>query len=315
MLEGNSVYLTMGSHPLFKYAVRRIRWAGTVDQLRRFNLCAGLVIVGLVVGFWLFHIYYQLAMYSQLFPGYGANPNTVSSLVIPQSGYFIVWLMLATIGLNFILDFASFIFSLNSIGGEISAGRWELLRMTPIAEERIVAAKHSLAQVRAWRVMAVVVYARIAAVLLILLHVFLLPALIGDGPDVFGGFRYDFFNSFLALITVVIFLAIYVIEPLWRMRAVTAVGIAISARVYTVAFAFLAAFAAMVATWISQVVILGIIGWLTVQFIGGFYYMLVMCGVLAACIATAYIVRAYYRGLEGWALGYAANRIHHEASR
>jgi hypothetical protein len=314
MLESNSVYLKMGSHPLFRYAVRRICWAGTVDQLRRYNLRAALFAVGLVVGLWLLHIYYQLALYSQIYPGYIANPNTVSSLVIPQSGYFIVWLMLATIGLNFIQDFASFIFSLNSIGGEVRAGRWELLRMTPIVEEHIVAAKHSLAQVRAWRVMAVVLCARIATVLLILLHVFLLPVVIGDGPDTFGGFRYDFFNSSLALISVGIFLTIYVIEPLWRMRAVTAVGIAISARVYTVAFALLTAFAAMVVTWISQVAILGMIGWLTVGFFGGFF-TLFMCGILVSCIATAYVVRAYYRGLEGWALGYAARRIHHEASR
>jgi hypothetical protein len=305
MLASNRVYLTMGGHPLFKYAVRRIRWAGTVDQLRRYNLRAALVVVGLVVGLWLLHSYYQLAMYSQINPGYSANPNTESSLVIPQSGYFIIWLMVGTVGMNFILDFAGYIFSLNSIGGEINAGRWELLRMTPIVEGRIVAAKHSLAQVRTWRVMAVVLYARIAAVLLILLHVFLLPVLIGGGPDIFGGFRYDFFNSFVALVTVIIFLAIYCIEPLWRMRAVTALGIAISTRVYAVVFAFLTAFAALVVTWISQVAILGIIGWLTVQFASGFYFTLFMCGVLASCIGTAYVVRAYYRALEGWALGYA----------
>jgi hypothetical protein len=42
--------------------------------------------------------------------------------------------MVISILMNFILDFASLVFALNSIGGEVSAGRWDLLRMTPMPD-------------------------------------------------------------------------------------------------------------------------------------------------------------------------------------
>lgn len=315
MLETNQVYAAMGEQPLFKYAVRRIRWAGTVEQLRRYNWRVAVIVHVLIVGLWLLTIYNSWTLYSTIYNQTGsirtyyATPSYVSE----QGFTFIAFLMLASIGLDIILDFACLVFALNSIGGEVSAGRWDLLRMTPIIEERIIAAKHGLAQVRAWRVMALVLYTRVAAVALLLLHVFLLPIFTG-GPSPFEVFRYDVFNPLLGLITIVIFLAVYVIEPVWRMRAMAAVGIAISARVYNIAFAFLTAFAVMVVVWIVQAIIMGIIGWLTVQIVATFFITVFMCGVLSACIATAYIVRAFYNTLEGWALGYATRRIY-EAAR
>lgn len=310
MLEINQVYAAMGDQPLFKYAVRRVRWAGTVEHLRKYNWRIAAIVHLAIVGLWLLAIYDMVSVYGQTG---SINPSYVVS---GQSGDFIAWLIVISIGMDLILDFASLIFALNSIAGEVNAGRWDLLRMTPINERLIIEAKHGLAQLRAWRVMALVLYTRSAAVVLILLHTFLLPVLVGDSPDIFREFRYDFFNMLLALVTVVIFLAIYIIEPLWRMRAMTAVGIAISTRVlYTIAFAFLTAFAAIVATWITQVMILAIIGWFTAQVASAFYVTAFMCAVLSACIATAFVVRTYYRRLEGWALGYAIRRIHAEASR
>jgi hypothetical protein len=309
MLETNRVFSAMGEQPLFKYAVRRVRWAGTFEQLRKYNLWVAAAVHLVIVGLWLLAIYDMTALFRQTG---SMNPSYVAS---GQSGAFIAWLMIISIGMDLILDFASLIFALNSIAGEVSAGRWDLLRMTPINEQRIVGAKHGLAQVRAWRVMALVLYTRSAAIVLIVLHVFLLPMLVGGSSILMDMFRYEFFNPLLALITFVIFLVVYAIEPLWRMRAMTAVGIAISARVYTIVFAFLTAFAAIVATWISQVIILAIIGWFTVQLGTAFFVTAFMCGVLGACIATAYVVRVFYTRLEAWALGYAARRIHSEARR
>ncbi len=314
MLQTNRVYAAMGDQPLFKYAVRRVRWAGTVEHLRKYNWRVALIVPVIVIGLWVLTVYMAWTAYFYNQTGAATYYNSPSR-VTDQSATFIGLLILISIGMDLILDFASLIFALNSIGGEVSAGRWDLLRLTPINEGRIIGAKHGLAQVRAWRVMALVLYTRFAAVALILLHAFLLPVLVGDAPSIFTSFRYDFSNTLLALVTAAIFLAIYVIEPLWRMRAMTAVGIAISARVYSIVFALLTAFAAIVVTWITQVIILGIIGWFTAQVVGAFYLTAFMCGVLGACIATAYIVRLYYRRLEDWALGYAIRRIHAEASR
>jgi len=307
MLESNQVYAALGQEPLFKYAIRRIRWGETVRQLRRYNLRAVLIVHALVVGLWLLGLITSGGYpptYGYYTPGYYIYIQGVNTAN---------WLLLGTIGLDIILDFACLVFAINSIGGEISAGRWDLLRMTPLPEERIVEAKHGIAQVRAWRVMAVVLFARVATVMLILFNTFVLPPVLGVSGPLADIFRYEFFNPLLVLITAVIFLAVYVIEPVWRMRALTAVGVAISARVHSLVFALLAAFAAIVAIWINQALIIGIIGWITIRIAtiipdASIY----MCAVLPACIGTAFIVRSYYTSLAGWALGYATRRVYQE---
>lgn len=313
MLETNRVYAAMDDQPLFKYAVRRVRWARTVSQLRRYNWRAAFIVHGLIIGLWALLVYLSAVNY------YAPNPNATyyySGSPIEHSTNFIAVLMLVSVGMDIILDFACLVFSITSIGGEVSDGRWDLLRMTPMREENIVAAKHGLAQVRAWRVMAVVLWMRTAAVILLLLHTFLLPLIFGGYFFLEDAFRYDFFNPLLMLITIGITLAIYVIEPVWRMRALSALGVAISAWVFNLVYAFLTAFAVMVGVWISQAIILLALGWVTIRLAVAFSDgMLYMCAVLPACIATAFVVRLYYANVERWALGYATQRVYHEASR
>ncbi len=313
MLETNRVYAAMGDQPLFKYAVRRVRWAKTVNQLRRYNWRAALIVHGLIIGLWALLVYLSAVNYYALNPNspyyYSGHPNEYSA-------NFIAVLTLVSVGMDIILDFACLVFSITSIGGEVSDGRWDLLRMTPMREESIVAAKHGLAQVRAWRVMAVVLWMRTAAVILLLLHAFLLPMLFGGYFFLEDIFRYDFFNPLMLLVTIGITLAIYVVEPVWRMRALSALGVAISARVFNLVYAFLTAFAVMVGVWISQAMIILFLGWVTVQVtIALSYGSLFMCAVLPACIATAYIIRTYYVSVERRALDYATQRVYHEASR
>jgi hypothetical protein len=164
--------------------------------------------------------------------------------------------------------------------------------------------------------MAVVLYMRIAVVVLWLLHVFLLPALSGAPGPLEDMFRSEFFAPFLGLVIIVIFLAVYVIEPVWRMRAMTAVGMAVSARVHNIVFGLLTAFAAIVTTWIVQAIIMGVLAWLTIQvMIGVGSSSLIACGILVSCITTAWIIRVFYVGLEDRALGYATRRIYRESQR
>jgi hypothetical protein len=305
----------MGDQPLFKYAVRRVRWAKTVKQLRGYNWRAALIVHGLIIGLWVLLVYQSAVNY------YARNPAGTTYYVgspLEYSANFIAVLLLVSIGMDIILDFACLVFSITSIGGEVSDGRWDLLRMTPLREESIVAAKHGLAQVRAWRVMAIVLWTRTAAVIVILLHAFTLPVLFTGSFFLADFFRYEFFNPLLLLITFGIMLAVYVAEPVWRMRALSALGVAVSARVFNLIYAFLTAFAVMVCVWISQTLIMLGLGWVTIQFgiaLTSGSMNLYMCAVLPACIATAYIIRTYYVSVERRALGYATRRVYHEASR
>jgi hypothetical protein len=142
MLETNGVYSAFGDQPLFKYAVRRVRWAGTVDQLRKYNWRVAAIVHIVIIALWLLAIFDMWALRRQT-----GSINT-SYVLFARAGDFIIWLMVISIGMDLIHDFASLIFALNSIAGEISAGRWDLLRLSPIYEDRIVAAQHALAQVR-----------------------------------------------------------------------------------------------------------------------------------------------------------------------
>src|SRR5262245_13077965 len=128
MLETNQVYAAMGDQPLFKYPVRRVRWAGTVRQLRLSHWRAALILHGLIIGLWALVVYLGAAGY------YSPNPYSSSYPMRPleHSISYIGFLMLLSVGMDIILDFASLVFSITSIGGKVSAGRWDLLRMTPI---------------------------------------------------------------------------------------------------------------------------------------------------------------------------------------
>jgi hypothetical protein len=220
------------------------------------------------------------------------------------------WLLVASLGFNLLLDMVSLAMSINSISGDINQGHWDLLRLTPLRENEIIQAKYAAAQLRSWRMMLWVIGLRLGVLILCGFHLWIIPVLDGYRNDVFGNlfgsiFEYpvEFFSFFISLL---VFTAIYLIEPVWRMQALAALGLSISARIRQLIFSTLAALGALVAVWISQAMIMGGILWSLFSMLSSMVSSAVaFCCITTACITTAFVIRLYYQQLKNWALSSA----------
>ncbi len=306
----------MQRHPLFRYEIRRVRWGFSEVRIRSYSLR-----VFLTVSIILFTVWLLLSLAFSTPPPYSYSQQSQASWFVRGSGpQILLLLIIAAIGVNLILDFASLLSGVNSINGEISAGRWDLLRLTALREDGIVNAKHAAAQVRGWRMLAVTVSIRIATIILGLFIFSFLPLImLGDG-SFFTGLSETLvlepFAMLFAFAALVLTLAVYVIEPYWRMKAMTALGLVISSYVLNTPLATLASVGAIFATWLAQTVIAAMLvfglGFLLSPTLFlfsssatfGLFYMLVAAGVTAATIY------GFYTLLQNWSLRRVIARIY-----
>jgi hypothetical protein len=257
-------------NPLFTYEARRIRWGQSAWQLIGYSLAAWSLIPFLMAGMWLL----LLADY----------PNLRVNLIRDQ--YFFL-LLLCGVGGNFILDMVSITTALSSISSEMRAGRWDALRMTNLCPQQFIAAKHAAAEIRAWRVMALVVSLRLSLVAFLMIRVELLPSLF-----LLSGYCF-----------------VYILEPLCRMRALTAVGIAIAARMRNTACALLASSVVVLTTWIVQgSIILLVCGWLLVKY-GVSSIPVLVCFQPLILVVLGWSFYTLCRKVECWSLRHATTHI------
>lgn len=220
----------LGSNPLFAFEMRRLPRASSAESLFKISRTTILITGGALLLVWLAVIFLNTR-----FTRYSASLEfalTVAGVSVLAS---------------FLLDFVSMSNALNSISGDVVAGRWELLRLTLLTPNQIVAGKHGTAQARTWRVTSLIVAARLASMLLIALTV---PITFIDETRIFVGMPVlPFIFAALACGGVAL---IFSLEPLWRMRAVTALGVAASARDSQPLSALLAAIGTLAAFWLGQ---------------------------------------------------------------
>lgn len=227
-------HFRLSSNPLFAHEMRRVRHAESAKTLIDYSILMLSAICALLLLVWLL-----LTLVSP-------NPTTRDyfggvaflSVLLPVS-------LLSVIA----LDYNCMTNSVGSINSEIRAGRWDLLRLTTLESQQIVAAKYGVAQARAWRTMMLVVALRAAAVL------------VAGGSLVRMAFedvqRFSTLDmplpAFLLLILAAAACALfYVIEPFWRMRTVTAIGLAVSARVGHTVSSVVFAVGVLGAFWLAQ---------------------------------------------------------------
>ncbi|HVU11580.1 MAG TPA: hypothetical protein VHD90_09890 [Phototrophicaceae bacterium] len=151
------------------------------------------------------------------------------------------------------LDFTCMAAAIGGVGREIVSGRWDLLRLTLLRLDQVVAAKHGAAQTHAWRWMALLIGTRLAISLMLLVTV--LITFFQEHPFGLAELAASpaLLTQYLALFLVIVLLGlVFSVEPFWRMRAVTALGVAISTRTQQHAVGVLAALAAIMAIWLAQ---------------------------------------------------------------
>lgn len=273
------------NNPLFALDVRRIRWGQSEQLLLRYSarritiICCALLIVWLVV--------------------------SLRDLQRYTIGDFALFLFALSFLASLALDYTSISAALGSINGEMTAGRWDLLRLSLVTVPQIVAAKHGAAQVRAWRLMVVIIALRVAVLLMV--SISLLPALIHTSAFAYVSAA-QLPNAFVELIVLIALGLLYIIEPWWRMRTVTALGVAISARARQHVSAVLAAGGTVFAIWLLQ----GVIAFVIMLVISFFVfplalveysaYQFVIVSPLAASVLITAAVYGFYSIVQTWGL-------------
>jgi hypothetical protein len=306
-------------HPVFVRETRRARWAWQREAFRRRSLRVVLRTFGVMIALWvgLSLLWYAESSRSYSYLGYVPDYVFYNAGSSAMSTLFVLVILI-----NVVLDSHSIRISLDSISGEITAGRWDLLRLTSLSERGIVQAKYAVAQLRGWRFTTTIMSARAALVTISLFHAFVLPSFIygyGYGNPSQGLF-YSLVNDPITTVILigvfVLVTVIFVIEPLWRMKAVTAVGMVISSYSMNTALAALAGLGVIFAVWISQIIIFapvstGMSFLFSTLLLASYSVSNVVAALFTVLIVTviALTIYGYYYLLRTWALRRVTQRI------
>lgn len=295
-------------HPLFGLDVRSMKRAWHPPQFAQTSRRLVLIVHLIVIAIWV--------LLAVLIVG-PRTPNDFDLYTISSVNLVVV----VSIFLDAILDFVCLQGAAKTISGEITAGRWDLLRLTELSESGIVRAKHAGARLRVWRATVIVASVRVTTISLILLGGLIVPFLLfGRAPlpeDLIEGLIHEPVGTILALLVVAITAVVYVIEPFWRARAMTALGMVLSAYIQSVPMALLAGLGVIFAVWLLQIIIvialvlgLGIgLGAVFTPFMFNSSAFAVAIYLLVSCLITAVTIYGFYSLVQTWSLRRVWNRI------
>ncbi|MBZ0301898.1 MAG: hypothetical protein K8J31_19270 [Anaerolineae bacterium] len=302
----------LGHHPLFRLDARRVTWVSSPRQLwsHSLRIVAGIHAVSFLV--W--------GLLTLLLVSNSPSIDPDKMLIASINSLYILGLL--TILADAILDFICLQTALKTIYGEVIAGRWDLLRLTALNEWGIVRAKYAGARLRVWRATIVVAGMRLATLMIgILILMVLLYVLFGENSfieSLIDGFRNDPLSALLGVVTTSLIALVYAVEPFWRMQAMTALGMVLSAQFHSAAMGMLAAVGVMVAVWLLQIVIvialvlglgmgLGVL--LAPLLVGEDSFLASTIYLLLACGITTLTIYGFYALLQTWSLRRVVRRI------
>lgn len=290
-------------NPLFDIEARHLPWGDTLPALRQRS------------GWWIGWV---------MLAGVGIWSAVVVVAALRdehRQGLYTLWdgiLLLFGLSLmdKLLLDFGAVSSALESISREIRTGRWDLIAISDFPTRYIVDAKHNLAQIRSWRMTMRVIAVRLTVIALMILTLFLLPLIYPPDEAMLNPYTLEFYTTDEVVMFVFMVLAfieigvIYLIEPLWRVRALCAASLAISSYQYPPGFAMLAAFGAIVGVWIVQIMI-AIAAVFMLWFTSFFSFMSLTTGIgiIAYILAVGLIIRNAYNGLTNYWLRRAHRRL------
>lgn len=295
-------------HPLFGREVRGMKPAWQPSQFWHTSRRVVLVVHAVIFAAWV--------LLALLIVGPG-RPGELNTYVSRGMNLIVG----AAVFLDAILDFVCLQGAVKTISGEITAGRWDLLRLTALSDRGIVRAKHAGARLRVWRATMIVASVRAAAVTLLLFNVLILPYVVfGENPSAVGlidSLISDPFGTLLTFAGIGITFVVYIVEPFWRAQAMTALGMVLSAYIQSVPLALLAGLGVIFAVWLVQVIIvialvvgLGIgLGAVFSPLLFGSSLFVFALYLMAACLVTALTIYGFYMLVQTWSLRRVWNRI------
>jgi hypothetical protein len=278
----------LSRNPLFALETRRIRWGHSAKAITDYSAVLVGVVCAVVALVWL------LIRLSERYP---SRVSDFSILLVALS-------LIASL----LLDYRCLSTALGSINGEAAAGRWDLLRLTALDYRQIVVAKYGVAQVRVWRLMTLITALRLGIVLTLGLNTLIIMLQDSAGVTRTSG---EIISTLFAQLVLVVVAVIYVIEPFWRMRMVTALGMAISARARQHASSVLVGIGALAALWLSQGIIVTAIAFGVSVFIMPLALVeysvngLIFCSPAIFLIALIAAFYGFYSVVQAWSQRYA----------
>ena len=185
-----------GQNPIFEYERRKIPWIKDISSPTQFSIRAWVTGALIVFMVW-------------LIAGFVIGND---SSVRANSISFLIY---ASLVIMIVVDLYNVFIVASNLRRHLSPEHWELIRTTGQSEDCIFDALYALAQIRTWRSMSLEVALRIGIIEIFLLEIFREPI------DSISGLVCFLFLLF------VLTAVIYVVEPIWRMKALTAFSIAV----------------------------------------------------------------------------------------
>lgn len=145
------------------------------------------------------------------------------------------------------VDIACLLSAIHSLNREVAQVKMDLLRLTPLHEAGIIAAKHGLSLARTRRLTLIMVGARLG----------LLSATLLDSAQM-----YDVMGNWGAIIAqlgfVLLIFIVFLLEPFWRNEMMTALGIYVSSLNRTTMSSLLTAGFALGVVWLIGLMTVGV---------------------------------------------------------
>lgn len=293
--------------------LRRIPWKGSFKQFMRKT--AGWLVGTICITFIAWVIISSLLLLI-------TRQSALQLMVLTQGTIIFVMVGITGLGLySLLLDFTSIRAALGSINTDIHSGRLDMIRLTTMREGQFILAKHGASQLRAWRSTMLLVGARLGLMVVLCIWFPLYAA---------ADMRLDMASMMYALptmpvveairssdpllyligiiITLFAFLSFgttFVLEPIWRMRGMTAAGMAVSARITDHSLASISAFAVLLAGWMAQFVI--ILGTIIFGFFLAPFGIFLLPFVSFACVFLVYM--AFFSLVKAVSLRVVARKI------
>jgi hypothetical protein len=250
--------------PLFRTDARSTRWGASWTLLRRRFWRWGLQMLVLVVIGVALLVCQQVLERSTYFYQSPYNPYYTFTNIMSSVLALVVF---GSVAVNLLLDFVGVSAGLSTINSDFNQRRADLIRLTLLRPTEIVAAKHAVAQVRVLRMTFRIMWLRVWTVVLSILTLFW----VWIESLTRGNTRLpDTLTTFSIIVIGGLTIATYVMEPYWRMKAITSVGVMQSARNLNGVNATLNAGMALIGFWIGQgAVLIGLV--MLLQLLSMFY--------------------------------------------
>ncbi len=296
--------LVSPAHPLFKLEKWRVRRLLSSSRLLRLTANVIGIIFLILLALWIVAVRDDMSKFGDQYQStYYYRPPLSGS-----AGGLLGFVFVISIGVSGFLDFACMVAAVYGISGELITGRWDLLRLTALKDDDIVAAKHAAARLRVWR-MTIGVFAIRLAVVILGIATWLVN----------GGLIYFELDGsqFLFYLTLLVLVALYLAEPFWRAWAQTALGLGISIRFRSSLSLNLVAIGSVIALWILQPLVIGLILWATFSALNtysiGIFYgtdtATIYFYFLLIALYLTFIFYAFYAVIRRSALSYVITRL------